>query len=164
MRYDMKKTIVGRFVVYESNPKTWMVHKKRFIQEGVTPMSQTTFNIYTLGKFLFKVEELGFSQVLSTGDTSLSLDIDRFPLGKICTEQAITEDARRLCVSASSGTWTRGVFDLANGENIDFLPGACVVVLSGLLTYTNNNIPTNAVFSPIGTMTAIGSTKIAFAQ
>lgn len=165
MQYDMRKFQMGRFLVHESMPVVGMEHKKRFVADGITPLLQATFNVYVRGEFLFEIADTGFSQVLSAGDTSLSLALEVFPVGVVCVERPTTEPARRLCLSpCAPGAWSKGVGRLGAGESMGFETGACVVVLAGEVECDGATWTAGSVFSPTFDLLARQPTHIAFAH
>ena len=97
MAYQFEKRIAGAFKIYKSTPSIGTVHLKRFINEGITPESQETLNIYAEGKFSLEINGLVYTFTACT--TSLDWPFGAFPSNMICTETALSENCVRYCIA-----------------------------------------------------------------
>lgn len=131
MTYRFKQFQAGRFAAFLSVQERGDTHKKRFIEDGITPMLQGTLNIYVSGAFDFGPEG-GEAVRLVAGDTSLDLPFPVFPKGVVFVETVISETASRLCLSPSTpAPWTKRKLSMAESDEIDLSAGACAFLLSG---------------------------------
>jgi len=165
MSYDFTLTHVGRFKVHKSSQLLGAEHKKRFVDTGVTPITQETLNIYAEGVFNFSIEEVGFSQDMVAGDTNISLTLAEFPLNAICTERVISETAVRYCVSPDvSEPWEQSVVQLDTGGILVLPVGACVFVVSGSISLDGVNYLPGSFFSPSSNAIAVEPSRLVIAK
>jgi hypothetical protein len=107
MNYKFKKHTFGWLTMYISNPTAGLVLKKKYAA-GVTPANQSTFNVYTSGKFEVTCEAAEFKQVLGVGDCSLDVAIGGYPTDSISAETPVEFPACRMCLSVTNGgKWSR---------------------------------------------------------
>jgi hypothetical protein len=131
MMYSFKKIQAGRFVAFLSDQVRGDTHKKRFVEEGITPLRQATLNIYVSGEFDFGPENENPTRLIG-GDTSLSLPDSVYPKDVIFVETVVSDTATRLCISPLvPAPWKKSVVSLVGNETFNLKESACAVLLSG---------------------------------
>lgn len=131
MTYSFKKIQAGRFVAFLSEQVRGDTHKKRFVEDGITPLRQATLNIYVSGVFDFGPEGSDATRLVA-GDTSLSLPDVAYPKDLVFVETVASDTATRLCISpAVPAPWRKCVVRLDGLEVFELKAGACAFLLSG---------------------------------
>lgn len=143
--YPFKQVSAAGFNLTESVVSPGVEHKKRFIEDGVTPQTQETFNIYTKGSFSFEIPEIGFSKTLVAEQTSYDLNVT-YPKDAICIEKPLEEGSVRVCISSvkPKDTLSREVITLIPTQTINVTKNTLVFVLTGTITILGTNFKQNS--------------------
>lgn len=157
--YPFKQVSAAGFNLTESIVSPGVEHKKRFIEDGVTPQTQETFNVYTKGSFSFEVPEIGFSKTLTAGQTSYDLDVT-YPKDAVCVEKPLEEGSIRVCISSAKpkDTLNREVLAINASQTTEVAKNSLVFVISGTVAISGTDFVHNSFVVTEDTRTILAKT------
>jgi hypothetical protein len=145
--YKFKRIKIPGFQLVEAHPLKGDTHLKKFLQK-TTPLNQGTMNLYLEGEFELTIPEIGYSQIIQSGNTNLDINLAEFPINTIVTERVVSDTGWRLCLSPEEITarWTRNVNIISPDQIHSLSQGEIIIVLTGSIQINSEIIGLGGVY------------------
>lgn len=153
--YSFTRKTLGPYTVHISVQKSGDTHHKKFTGT-VSPSTQSTTNIYVKGNFLFTIGN--YSQEMVSGQTSLDLNIDEYPVDTLATETVLSDYAVRYCVPSKG--LTKQVVEIPENQTYSVDKNSLVFVLSGKAFVNNTQVGLGGYWLVQNTCSITGPVKL----